>query len=272
MKTRRALNIVFSGLLMAILCVVGCTNDEEIAGGTLELNFIHMVDGAELVLNDMRYINAAGNPYEVTEVQWFVSEVSLLREDESRIPLSVAKPFYYIDTNLPATLQHTLPDEISPGTYKGITFIFGIRGEKNKPLMFSDPPESNMIWPMHMGGPHGGYHYMKLNGHWLDTQSQRRPFNFHLGVGQIYNEDDVVVEFVQNWFEVTLDSHPVEIRSGFNKLGLVMQIENWFKNPHIYDHNVYGSHIMRGQEAMGKASANGKADVFVLGSSAGLQP
>jgi hypothetical protein len=272
MKTRQALIFVFSSLFSALLFFPACTDKEEMAAGTLELNFVHKVDGAELILNDMRYINAAGNPYEVTEVQWFVSEVSLIRQDGTSIPLSLSDPFHYIDTNLPATLRHILPDEISPGTYKGISFIFGIRGERNTPLMFSDPPESNMIWPMHMGGSQGGYHYMKLNGYWTDEQSQRRPFNFHLGVGQIYDEHNVVVEFVQNWFEVRLDSKALEIRSGINRLDLVMQIENWFTNPYVYDHNVYGSHIMKGQEAMGKASANGKADVFVLDASVGPQP
>ncbi|MCC5928123.1 MAG: hypothetical protein JJU28_02655 [Cyclobacteriaceae bacterium] len=272
MKTNQAHAFILVVLLLTVLFYSGCTNDDPVAGGTLELSFLHKVDGADLVLNDMRYINAAGNHYEVTEVQWFVSEVSLIRQDGSRLELSATNPFHYIDTNLPSTLQHIMPDEIMPGTYKGISFIFGIRGERNAPLMFSNPPESNMIWPMHMGGAQGGYHYMKLNGYWRDTQSQRRPFNFHLGVGQIYNEQEVVVEFVQNWFEVILESQPIAINSGVNRLGLVMQIENWFKNPFIYDHNVYGSHIMKGQEAMGKASANGKADVFVLDPSAGLQP
>ncbi len=40
-------------------------------------------------------------------------------------------------------------------------------------------------------------------------------------------------------------------------LQIVMNIENWFKSPNIYDHNQWGGDIMQNQDAMHIAAENG---------------
>ncbi|MDZ7740495.1 MAG: hypothetical protein U5Q03_01720 [Bacteroidota bacterium] len=42
-----------------------------------------------------------------------------------------------------------------------------------------------------------------------------------------------------------------------------MNIENWFKEPHVYDHNIWKGYIMQNQEAMSLARDNGQ-NVFSL--------
>ena len=104
---------------------------------------------------------------------------------------------------------------------------------------------------------------MKLNGKWLDMNQFERPYDFHLGIGQIYDpQSGEVTGFIQNYFEIEV---PI---SGFtiNKdqetvINLVMQVDNWFRNPHTYDHNEWGGDIMQKQEAMKVACENGD-DVF----------
>ena len=113
-----------------------------------------------------------------------------------------------------------------------------------------------------MGGDHGGYHYMKLNGFWMNTAHVRTPYNFHLGVGQEYDEEGHIVAFVQNAFEVTLPASAFTIRAGETRnITLTMHVESWFDTPHTYDHNVFGGMIMNNQEAMHLISENGR-DVF----------
>jgi hypothetical protein len=46
--------------------------------------------------------------------------------------------------------------------------------------MYVNPPESYMFLPNFLGGPNGGYHYLKLNGKWLDTNSVVTPVDFTL--------------------------------------------------------------------------------------------
>ena len=99
-------------------------------------------------------------------------------------------------------------------------------------------------------------------GFWIDDLSQRTPFNFHIGVGQIYDENARVTGFIQNWFDVELPLSSFTMPAGGNVTAqITMNIENWFKGPYNYDHDVFGGSIMNNQEAMGQIKANGE-DVF----------
>lgn len=247
--------------LIATFLLVSCDDSNDPQTGRIEFTFHHEVDGEPVIFNEMRYANAAGNQYEITEVQWFISDVALVTKNGAEVSLYKDGFAHYIDTNIPETAMWKPSDRLPAGNYPAIKFTFGLKGEKNQPGTFPDLPESNMIWPYPMGGDNGGYHYMKLNGFWMNTSEQRMPFNFHLGVGQVYDAEDKVVEFVQNWFEVTL---PADINIQDDKttgVHLFMNIESWFDTPVVYDHNNFGGMVMKNQEAMGIIAQNGK-DAF----------
>ena len=106
-----------------------------------------------------------------------------------------------LDTDLDETLEWKVYDHIPVGSYSGISFTFGIGEDKNHTLMYVNPPESLMFWPEFLGG---GYHYMKLNGKWLDSNQQVSPFNFHLGIGQIYDSTGAITGFIHNNFNVII--------------------------------------------------------------------
>ena len=258
-----------------IVLAVGCfsifyscnksdTSGRENNPGKLIINFEHFADGAALVFDEMKYTNTAGNKYEVTEIQWFVSDVTLNKIDGSTLVLDGEKFAHYVDTNLPETDQWLIEDEIPPGEYVSISMTFGIKGEKNKQLMYTDPPESNMLWPVNLGGDQGGYHYMKLNGFWVNKEDQREPFNFHMGVGQERDAENNITGFIQNWFEVELPASSFSIEANeFKFINLRMNVEKWWDAPNIYDHDEQGSKIMQNQEAMKMGLENGK-HVFTI--------
>jgi hypothetical protein len=247
-----------------VLTISCSTNEEDSINGKLKFEINHIVNGEPLKTDQMIYTNAAGNQYEISEIQWFISDVSLIDSENNSRLLSQSDWIHYIDTDLPETHIWTIMEDVNPGKYKAVKFIFGIKGEKNVPMMFTDPPESNMIWSYHMGGDEGGYHYMKLNGFWIDDNTERSPFNFHIGVGQIYDDNLNITGYVQNWIEVRLPLSSFTMPEGGTITAtLNMNIENWFRNPHIYDHNVYGGSIMNNQEALDQISENGH-DVFTV--------
>ncbi|MDW7691311.1 MbnP family protein [Flammeovirgaceae bacterium SG7u.111] len=228
------------------------------------LEFEHWVEGKPLVVDTLMYINAAGNRYEVNEIQWFISDVQLVKESGEELRLDSKGFSHYVDTDIPESLSWEIADELPEGNYTAIAFTFGLRGEKNKPYQFTDPPESDMLWPMHLGGKEGGYHYMKLNGFWENASQERDAFNLHLGVGQRRNGQGEVIGFVQNWFEVTLPLEGFQFeKEKNNSITLVMNVDKWFENPTIYDLDQIGGKIMQNQEAMGLACENGK-DVFSI--------
>ena len=249
-----------SGILILIAAIlIGCDSASEQNGyGHLLVQFEHRVDNSSAAYDMMIYENAAGNNYEMSEIQWFISDLVLVGKDGDEFQIGGDDWIHYVDTDLESTLSWAISGNIEAGEYTGIKFTFGIKGEKNIPDMFTDPPESNMMWPYHMGGDEGGYHYMKLNGFWMKEEVERTPFNFHIGVGHIYDEENNITGFVQNWFETLLPVSGFEVKDGgISELSIIMNIENWFTEPHDYDHDVYGGKIMNNQEAMGKIAENG---------------
>jgi hypothetical protein len=251
-------------LIIVILGLAACGKENDLPdSGMLTLEFQHVVNGAEAAYDEMIYENEAGNVYELTNIQYFVSDVILVRQNGDEITVDGVDWIHYIDSDLPQTWNWPLTQEFTSGDFSAIKFTFGIKGEKNLPDRFTDSPESNMFWPYPMGGDQGGYHYMKLNGFWNDPENERTPFNFHLGVGQIYDNEGNVTSYVQNWFETEIPVAFSIMPAETTRANVRMNIENWFKNPHIYDHNEFGSRIMNNQDAMGKISDNGR-DVFSI--------
>lgn len=228
-------------------------NNIEPNSGKIVFKFVHHVNGVALQTDTMIYVNEAGNPYEINEIQYFVSDVILYKSDGTQKMISDWQDIYYVDIDIPSTLTWNVYDTISAGAYDSISFTFGINMQKNQSFMFVNPPESYMFWPTVLGG---GYHYMKINGKWQTQTQSISPFNFHLGIGQIYSGTDTT--FVHNCFNVRLPGSAFSIEKGQSKeIQIVMNIENWFKNPHTYDHNIWGGDIMENQNAMLQVKENG---------------
>jgi hypothetical protein len=253
--------LLFMGLLLTVALVTSCKKDKDDdtpakPAGKLKFTFEHYVDGNPLIIDSMMYVNAAGNHYLVYEVQYFVTDVVLYKSDGSQKMIKDWTDYHYVDTNIPATLEWSVYDSIDPGNYDSIAFHFGFSNEKNESFMFLNPPEKDMVWPEYLGG---GYHYMKLNGKWLDTNNYVRGFSFHIGKGQHYDNNGVPVPpFIDNSFRVSLPSSSFSVSDGkTTEIKIRMNIENWFKDPNVYDHNKWGGDIMQRQPAMALASENG---------------
>ena len=234
------------------LVLVACTKPKS--QGDLTLNVGYSINGKPLITDTLCYINEAGNEFMITEIQWFLSQIEL--QDEQGVWIPMEPRIFYIDTNIPESQTYRI-SSIPTGKYKTLRFTFGLDEEDNRTGLFSDPPESHMFWPEPLGG---GYHYMKLNGKYLDENEELAPLNIHLGIGQ--NESHT--EFYQNYFSVEIPIDFAILENAENQLNLTMIIDNWFRNPNLYDFNEYGSAIMQNQAAQQALKENGN-DVFKIG-------
>lgn len=228
--------------ILLSLLVASCAKKEE--NGFVDICADYSVNNEPLITDTLCYTNEAGNEFLVTEIQWFVSKWELQDEQGRWI---ASDRIFYIDTNIPES-QTLRMDSIPIGKYKKVRFTFGLDESDNLSGRFSDPPESNMFWPEQLGG---GYHYMKLNGKFVNEAGQLVPLNIHLG--RLHEED--------NHFTVEL---PIDFRVTENtesQLHLTMIIDNWFRSPNLYDFNEYGSAIMQNQAAQNVLKQNGQ-DVF----------
>lgn len=265
---RHLVSFTLSACCILLFALSGCKNDDPKPtdpAGKIVFNFLHYCDGAPIVYDSTGYVNAAGNVYEINEIQYFISDVTLHKSDGSKVMIKKETDIYYIDSDIPATQKWQVFDPIPEGTYTGITFTFGINQQKNQSFMYVNPPEVNMVWPEFLGG---GYHYLKINGKY-DDPPYLRPFNFHLGIGQIYppnsQNTDSILGFVQNYFEVVIPNSGFTIaKDQTRNIELIMQVEEWFRNPNTWDHNVYGNYTMQNQDAMQAMKENGH-NVFKIG-------
>ncbi len=249
--------------------IISCKDDNPVAeetAGHISFSFTHLVDGLPLQKDTMKYVNTAGNPYEINQVMYFISDVTLHKSAGTKKLISDWTDIHYVDIDIPETLKWEVFDDIPAGAYDSVSFIFGITKEKNLSFRFVNPPEVNMMWPEVLGG---GYHYMMINGSWKDNANVVKSFAFHLGIGQLYKSNVIVVDsifaFVQNYFTVKLpnSSFTVEVNKTRN-IEIIMNIDSWFKTPHVYDHNNWGGAVMQKQPAMQLVKENG-FDVFTVG-------
>jgi hypothetical protein len=235
------------------------------------LFFNEKVDGELLQTDTLKYVNEAGNPYLVSEVQYFISKFTLYFDNGESYTVKDNMGIHYIDSDISETKYWEIPEDIPSGHVDSIVFVFGLDESDNQSNIFPNPPESNMFWPEQLGG---GYHYMKLNGKYEPNTGPLPmfpiPFNFHLGIGQIYDTTGQVTGFVQNYFKVSfplvmMSSLFVEVKPGqTTELILTMNIESWFATPNTWDFNTMGGMMMQNQAALEAACENGR-DVFSLG-------
>lgn len=248
-------------MLCIALIAVSCGKPKGY--GDLKVQISYTVNGKPLIADTLAFTNEAGNRYLVTEIQWFFSNIvlhdeegntyTLCHRDANALLSTPNEHIFYIDTDIPGS-QSLEVAPLPSGHYISMSFTFGLDQDDNQTGLFVNPPESNMFWPEPLGG---GYHYMKLNGKYLDSEGNLTPLNIHLGIGQ----NATHTEFYQNHFTVEF---PIDLQLEENKescIFLDMNIDNWFRSPHVYNFNIYGSAIMQNQEAQAILKENGN-DVF----------
>lgn len=195
-----------------------------------------------LLMDTVKYFNQAGNNYSVNHLEYYLSAFSFL--DDKDVWWTIDGEFYVNGRDLVDNCieLYGLPR----GNYRKVKFLIGLPPARNKSGALPPLPENlNMFWPDMMGG---GYHFLKLEGYFKDSAGQKRGYAMHIGR--------------------TENAAQVEIPCNFNHTGndvlkLLMDVNEWFGNPHTYDFNVQGNYSMGVDSLMGKLKQNG-ADVFTI--------
>jgi hypothetical protein len=158
-----------------------------------------------------------------------------------------------VDCGINKTMNWTIK-KIPPKNYISVSFVFGLDENDNKSNRFVNPPESNFFWPEVLGG---GYHYMQINGKFLNNNSETQNMNIHTGIGQIRDVNNNITQFVHNHFMVTLPINFSVDEDNTTQLSLYMEIQRWFDTPNIYNIDEFGSGIMQNQRAQELLKENG---------------
>ncbi len=246
--------IVVVAFSLATSCKKPIVDPVDSNKGKLKINMDFYWDNNPLQFDTLMYVNAAGNQYLVTNIQFFISNVTIYKQGKATVLNGWSKEHYF-DSDIPTTLEWPMADDIEKGSYDSLSFTFGFKDEDNISFMFVNPPENQMTWPEYLGG---GFHYMKLNGKWKNPNGYLYNTDFHLGRGQVYDANGTITGFIDNSFRVSIPSSSFDISaSKTTAFDLIMDIKQWFENPNVYDHNYWGGAIMENQDAMEAAKENG---------------
>lgn len=234
--------------LIAVLLFNSCKRTEDVVpkkidkGILLKLTLNYKVDGIPFIFDSIIYTNNAGNTYEVTRLEYYISNITF--HSTSTKDFAPGK-IVYVNAQMPLT-NSIIIDSVPKGQYNYITFNIGIDTVHNISYSLPNTNENiNMAWPAYMGG---GYHFMKLEGNYIYPPS-KTGFFIHLG---------------QNCSLVTcIINHPFIVTSATSEIKLSMNLNEWFRSPILYDFNVDGYSIMSDKQARGKIAANG-IDVFSM--------
>ncbi len=231
-------------IFMAIVFLAGCKKDEiqptKVVNGKIELKIGYRVSDKPLLFDTLLFTNEAGERYSIAQLQYYLSDIKFYRA--GALLHSCPAPIY-VDAK-----YDTVPFVLSgiegmpTGSYDSVSLLIGL--DSNTNLSNSLPATAaNMAmgWPDAMGG---GYHFLKLEGHWQNAAALPG-FAMHLGVNGFQ---------VKAGFKCALQvAQPAN-----TTIHVVMNVNEWFCNPSVYSFNTDGVFSMGNSALMQKLSDNGK--------------
>ncbi len=228
-------------ILASLVMLISSCNKNKDGLGQLSVQMNYHVDGKSLVYSSMNYQCEAGYNYSVTRLEYYLSNFEFTDAQGNTYKSS---EIFYINAAKEETNTLSFKD-IPSGHYKSIRFLIGLDTIHNK-TDFLEPTvdNANMAWPDMMGG---GYHFMKFEG-MFKANGTNNGYAMHLG-----RNGNTVPIYLEKPFSILKDNESI--------LVLNMNLNEWFRNPEVYDFLIDDAYSMGNMNAMMKLCRNGK-DVF----------
>ena len=233
-------------IYFAIILILfsSCSKEEPT---TLSINFTQTVDGETLLMlccggeGDLPYTNEADEKYNIQTLKYIISNIEL--HDGDGITTRI-KDVHFVDLADELTRQFETK-EVRNGNYTSLSFTMGLDESMNiSDAYLNEGWHATMFWPNMMGG---GYHYMKLEGAYNNDSTF---YNTHTGstagVDYSFNIDLPINLNIENYL-------------GNIAIDINMEINNWYKNPNIYN---FSAAIMGDTSKQILLQQNGLEDVF----------
>lgn len=245
---------------LIILLVSSCSSDDDTPADRVSItfNFNHLWEDTPIVSSDFgntTFTNANGTNMIINDVRYVISDINLIHESGETISLT---EYVLVDVDEEIGLSFTTSKTILPGNYTDVTFRFGFKEEDNVDGAYPDLNSANFNVGLDLGG---GYHFMQMNGTYIDNNNTSSAYNYHViaAVDTSVPVSDRVREDTSILFSVG----SVSVESNTN-INLSVDLAGWFKNPNIWDLNVWDTMLMGNYEAQQDMYENGQMAVFGL--------
>jgi len=236
-------NLFFS-IFAVIIVVSSCGETNEINESKILLNFNHHCDNIALSDNLLSHTNEAGENYNVLTLKYIVTDIKLSSNNKDHEEI-IIKDLHYVDISDPSTMF--IESEIIENGSYFLSFRFGLDSTKNvSNSLVNESFHPTMAWPDMMGG---GYHYMKLEGSYMNDSTF---YNTHTGPTMGMDHSFSVI--FGNEININNDTKNLEY-------SLDMNVNNWYQNPNTIN---LAPAIMMDIPKQMQLMDNGMADVFTL--------
>ncbi|MFI5173082.1 MAG: MbnP family protein, partial [Chitinophagales bacterium] len=202
---------------------------------------------------DSTYTNANGDLFTPTLFKYFVSNIRLIRSDNTEYAIDDSYDNSYFLVNQDDEESMTLDmDTLSAGNYKAIKFLLGVDSTHNVSGAQSGAlaPTNGMFWDWNTG-----YIFLKLEGSSPVIPTPAQTFTYHIGGFAAPNNNlkEIYLEFDGDNLPLANNTHP--------ELHLVIDVLEILKNPTTINMATFPTGIMSAN-ANAAIIANNYADMF----------
>ncbi len=241
-------------LTLTLIAILSCSkNEEEFVENTkITLNFSHAWEDTEITsedFNDIKFVNENFDRLSVERLRYVISDIVIQNDNGTT---SEVADYLFIDAEDESSLSFSLENLLPDGTYD-LVFRFGFSDEDNIDQAYEDLNTAIFNVPEMLGG---GYHYMQFDGKYIDDTDNENNFNYHaIRAIDMSDSENIVTEDTS--FEVEAGEFIIDNKAATIKLQ--MDLSEWFKNPNLWDLNVYNQGLMMNFEAQKLMSENGQS-------------
>lgn len=242
-------------IILVLFMFTSCNKDKDVSQVQITFKFSHNWDGTAVSnanFNSIIYTNANGEDLSISKLRYLISKITFKKSSGETFILD---GYNLVDvtnnTNQSFTPITTIPD----GDYSKVSFTFGFDNDDNYNENYIDLNSASWNVPELLGG---GYHYMQLEGKFIDNTTTETGYAYHT-IRAVDNSGATQV-FQDTFFEVDVGAVNITNNATFN---IEMNIAEWFKNPNTWDLNVLNQMLMPNSSAQIMMYENGQ-NVFNL--------
>ncbi len=245
--------------LSICLFVFACETDSENNTNSQSLptiTFTHDWDGTPVTnsnFNDFIFTTANGETISIERLRYIISDITFTGTSGEVLNTNL---YNLVDVTNNEGLSYTLANTIPVGSYTNVSFTFGFDNEDNA-RNYPDLNSASFNVPDILGG---GYHYMQLDGKFINSNMEEQGFNYH-AIRAVDNPGDNPTFPQDTFFTVNLGA--IDITNNV-QIEVKMNIAEWFKTPNQWDLNVYNQMLMPNSTAQNLMYENGQ-NAFSLG-------
>lgn len=218
--------------------------------GSLQIEFDGMVGDSDLVFSTATYTNQAGNTFNITLCKYYISNIKLIKNDNS----VWAEPnSYHLVDHDDALSTIVEMANVPYGDYKAIEFMIGVDSTRNVSGAQTGAldPAKGMFWSWN-----SGYIMAKMEGTSPQSPVTANKLTIHVGGFSGANSvlKTVSPSFNGNVAQVTSAITP--------KIHLKCDIMEWFQSPNVINFATLNTVHMPGADA--KKIGDNYADMFTV--------